>query len=235
MTKGELVSNILGTLNFNTKDTRVSRRLILSVAETYAVTYMAQRLDSIKLEDDYSLTTVVKCFPMEQIDYITCGLIDLKNCNLIYRSKEIIPKTVDGSTGKAIYMVTTINGQKLFKETTRKKYLARKNRRFTRKDEFFFFVEGGYLYIPDTDIELVNIHMIALDEEEAEEKSECSECKDTDKSAKCKSLWEEKFICPEKLLVNVVQATRQEIATKVQIPLDENPDMDSNQKTRKVQ
>lgn len=235
MTKGELTSEILISLGFDAKDTWVSRRWILSTAESIATTYMAQRLDSSKLESDYSLIQSVKCFPMEQVDYISCGYVELRNCKTIFKSKNKIPKTVNGSRGIALFGVNTIDGNVTLIETTRRKYALRKDFKYKRKGNAYYFIEDGYLYVLDFEVELLDLLMVVLDNDEAEEVSECSDCKETKDSSKCKSLWDEKFICPEKLLFNVIQATVQSLSPKVSIPRDENPNMDSNLKTKTVE
>lgn len=226
MTKGKFVSSILT----ETKDTRISRRTILSIAESYANTYMAQRLDSMKLESDFSLTTPLKCFKLEKIDAIRCGYVELKTCKSIMRSVKKLPKTITSKNGYAIFMVTAIDGEAEFKYISRQKYNLRKDRKFKRDSNSYYLIEDDYLILLDETTELVDVYMIALDEEEIEEKSECSDCKNTKESAKCKSLWDEKFVCPEKLLANVRSATIQEIMGKNRIPKDENPNLDSNER-----
>lgn len=51
----------------------------------------------------------------------------------------------------------------------------------------------------------------------------------------CKSEWEYDFIYPVKLIENIVSETIREASMKIQIPTDENPNMDSNQKSQTVQ
>ena len=51
----------------------------------------------------------------------------------------------------------------------------------------------------------------------------------------CESEWEYEFICPIKLIEYVVAETIKEVAFRLQIPVDENPNLDSNQKSQIVQ
>lgn len=51
----------------------------------------------------------------------------------------------------------------------------------------------------------------------------------------CDSEWEYEFICPIKLIEFVVAETIKEVSFRLQIPIDENPNLDSNQKSQIVQ
>lgn len=231
MTKGEFVSTIQSDLRFQSKDTLVSRRHILSVGESYAKTFLAQRLDESKLEAEYSLITTLPCFEMEEVDYIKCGFVNLKECRNIMKSKNKLPETIKGSTGYAIFYVTTIDDSIEYEPTTRGRFVDRLKTKYIRNNRNFYFIEDDHLYLPNDTTEVVKVQMLALDEEAIEEAcSECNENINTENSAKCISLWDEKFMCPDKLLMGVRTATLQELSTMAQIPKDENPNLNSNVK-----
>lgn len=235
MTKGEFVSNIYSVLNLDTKDTRISRRQVLSIGEMYLKTFLAQRLDELKLENQYSLISNISCFEMEPIDYITCGYVDLKECRTMVRSVKKLPETVKGNTGYAIFSVLTLDDSKEYVQVTRTEIKGLMKRRFVRDKSKFYIIEDDHLIIVNDDPEMVKIQMIALNEEEVEEACEaCNDDINTTNSRKCISLWEEEFKCPDKLLMGVQNATVQALSMKVQIPVDENPNMDSNQKSQTV-
>jgi len=232
MTKGEFVYSVMGSLDLDTKDTVISRRLVLNIANSIATTYMAQRIDSLK--KDKSLVKKIPCVEMIPVDRIECGNVTIQNCNNIVRTKEKIPTTIKGSDGSAIFVVTNIDDSIRYTKTDRYKYFNSKKNKFSKKNKKVFFEEEGYVYIPEEEIELVNIYQVVVDEEKAEEISICSECKNTKDSAKCKSLWDEDFVCSDKLIEKVRELTIQQLSTKVQIPDDENPNLDSNEKTATV-
>lgn len=48
----------------------------------------------------------------------------------------------------------------------------------------------------------------------------------------CESEWEYEFVCPIKIIEYVVAETIKEVSFRLQIPIDENPNMDSNQKSQ---
>lgn len=228
MTKGEFVSIIQADLRFQSKDTYVSKRHILKIGESYAKTYLAQRLDESKLEAEYSLITTLPCFEMESVDYISCGFVNLKECRNIMKSKNKLPKTVKGSTGYAIFYVSTIDDSVEYEQTTRSRFVDKLKTKYIRNKRNFFFVEDDYLFLPNDTTEIIKIQMLSLDEEAVEEV--CSGCNGGSNEAKCRSLWDEQFICPDKLLTGVRTATLQELTTMVQIPKDEKPNLNANLK-----
>lgn len=234
MTNGEFVSSILTDARLNVKDTYVSRRHVLNIAKLISQTYIAQRLDEFKLFREYSLISTVKCFEMEPIDVISCGFVELKSCKNVMRSVNKIPETIKGSTGYAIFSVTNIDDTVEYREITFRDYSQKLKQKYVRDLSRFYYIEDGYIYLPNDTNEVINLSMIVLNEEEAEEKSNCSSCKGTTDSVKCKSLWDEIFICPDKLIGNVRSATLQSILTMVSIPEDSNPNLDVNQRGKTV-
>ena len=68
---------------------------------------------------------------------------------------------------------------------------------------------------------MVDLVILTTDLYELEQCSSCSE-------NKCKSAWEFKFICPDKLLEVVIQETIKELSLNKQIREDINPNLNEN-------
>ena len=93
----------------------------------------------------------------------------------------------------------------------------------------FFYIHDGYLYIPDEHLELINICYFTMKRREAMLLSACAT------PDLCTSEWDYDFIYPVKMIEAIMSETIKEASLKLQIPTDENPNMDSNQKTQVVQ
>ncbi len=105
-----------------------------------------------------------------------------------------------------------------------------KKRKYRRKESAYYYIKDGYLYLPDSKNELVDLSMIVLDKDEAEKVSECSP------SNNCKSKLDSEFVCPDRFLDVVVRDTIQEVGSFYRTSVkDENPNMDENQKTQTAQ
>lgn len=231
MTNGEFVSSILNDLKLLVKDTWISKRHVLHVGKSKAKMLLAQRVDEFKLRRAFDLVSTIPCLEMEEVDRITCDIIDIRNCNTLYKSVKKIPETIYGRTANAIFSVSSVDDSILFQLSTPENINNRKSLKYkrTNKQEFFYFIENGYMYIT-TDVEVVKIRLIALNEEEVDD-CNCSKNKDRE----CLSMWDMKFPITDLLLDSVRMQTLQELtSTYMQINKDENPNMDENQKSATV-
>ena len=66
-------------------------------------------------------------------------------------------------------------------------------------------------------------------DEKADDASDCPDCK------ACESYWDKEVYVADKLREAVIQDTIKEIVMRLQIPKDENPNMDSNIKSQTTQ
>lgn len=227
-TYGEIVSRINNNFNSLTKDVRVPKRYILSVVKETGSFILSQRMRDKSLYRETNLFKWIKCLELKKQDIVRCPIIEFKKCNSIMKSKKKLPKIIGSKYGYAVLVVTTIDGETKFSPVTLPSYINLKNRK--NSDKFLgknYYIDNGYLYLPDSEIETVDILLLSLDED----LDECSECSDSDP---CESVWDKELSIPDKLLTLVIQQTMQEISTRFGIPKDENSNLDSNQKTATV-
>lgn len=233
MKNSEFVSRIINDLNALDKDTNYSRRWILSIGRQKAKTYISQKWADGTLYREMSLFTFIKCMKMVEINVVDCCIVEFQNCKTLMRTEHRIPELVYSRMGAVISMVSNIDNSQVFVPTTIKEYSRIGKRRFGYLKMDRYYEHDGYIYIPDTHIELINAMVLSLDRKKAMSLSSC-EC--SEDSGSCLSYWDDDFICPDKLIEYVVAETIQElVGTRVQIPTDENPDMDSNIKSQKTQ
>ncbi len=230
MTNREFVSSVMNDAKLLSKDTHIPRRHILAKGRSIADTYIAQRLDNMDLTFEYDIISVIDCFELEPVDYIKCGIVDLKSCRKIMKSINKLPETINGRIGMGIFSVTSLDGQYEFKQTSSKSFKNKSNIKYTRDKESFFIVQDGYLILPNSEVEYVRIELLAIDDDKVED---CG-CDKKDKD-NCKTIWDNKFVCPSNIFTMVRDKTMQELmSTYLQVRADENPDLDENTRSSTI-
>ncbi|MCB1711757.1 MAG: hypothetical protein KDH96_04535 [Candidatus Riesia sp.] len=222
-TNKEIVSRVKNTLNLVNKDMDVNGRFILHTAQNISISYISKRLRSRSLYRQDNLFTTVPCVELIDIDVFSCDIVEFKSCKKLKRSKKKLPELIYSRYGSSLKEVTAIDGLYEFKPSTLSQY-RRDSQRAGFSDYKYFYVKNGYLWIPDSEQELVELYLLTPDLYDLYEMSECQD--------DCKSAWDYEFIVPSDLLEQVISETAQKISIRYQIPTDENPNLDSNQKTQ---
>lgn len=225
----EIVSRIENSLNSLTKDTFIPRRYILSVFKSKAEFFMAQKLFDKTLFRETSLFKWVNCVQMVEEDVIKCGKLEFKRCKSLMKSKKKLPKVLWSKYGSSVILVTTIDGEKEYKLISQVDYMNLLKRPNSEKfiGKYALIYPDNYLYIPDSEVKMVNILMYTLDEK-SDDSSDCKDCDD------CESYWDKEVSISDKIREVVIQETLKEVSMRLQVPLDSNPNLDPNQKSATV-
>lgn len=228
-TNRQFISKIRGILKSLNIDDRISGRLILQTGRDYVQDLLANR----QLQDifrDNSFSTLLECFPMKKIDKVKCDIAEFRLCESIMKSEKQVPELFNSKIGLSIVSVFNIDRTVRY-EPIRDlaDFINESKREFGGKLKYFF-VSGGYLYILNSETEIVHIEGLFVNEKEVLEASECFEDKD------CLKLLDMDFKCPARYVGVVTDQTAKLLASTVRnIIEDENPDGDSNQKTASPQ
>lgn len=225
MTNNELVSRVINGFNSLNKDSRIPKRFVLRVAIGKAIELMAQKFRDRSLFRETNLYKTVSCVEMIEIDKFSCDIVEFRSCNKVMRSKDKLPPLVYSRWGSSLREVTNIDFSVDFHPTTPRKFRNDKRRREYGHD-YFFYVKDGYLYLPDTDVLRVSLYLYSPNEYDILKQDSCNG------KSSCINPWDSEFLISDKLAETVVQMTRQEVAARLQIPEDENPNMDSNLKSK---
>lgn len=220
MTNKQVVSRIKNQFNLTSKDTQKNDRFILFTAKNIAESYISKRLNDKRLFRQDNLYNEISCVEMESVDIYKCDLVEFRSCEKLVKSKLKLPSLVYSKLGNTIKEVTSIDGKYLFKPNTISQYRRDSKRKKTKKLLEYFYVKDGYLYLPESEIKMVNIYVLSLDLYESEENSTCKKG--------CKSAWDYEFIAPSDLLEQILRETASIIQTPVQLPVDENQNMNEN-------
>lgn len=228
MTYAQAISRISNSLNSLQKDARIPKRYILSVLKETAEFLLSQKLRDRTLFRETDLFKWIRCVELKQEDTVKCPILEFKKCKTLSRSKHKLPKIVGSKYGYAVLVVQTVDGEKHFKHITLREYNNNSKRENAEKFKGGYFYINEYLYIPDSEIELVDILLLTLDEDA----EDCSSCSDR---TECDDVLQQEFPVPSKLMNVVIQETLKELSFRLQIPRDENSDLDSHQKSATIQ
>lgn len=226
MTNSQLVSRVVNGLKALGKDDRISRRWILGIAKQKAEYYISTKLTDRSIYREDNLYTTVECFKLEKVEIIKCDIIEFRTCKNIMKSTKKIPGLVYSKYGNSLKEITSIDYDGNFTATTPKQYRKDKDRQ-GEDESIRFYVRDGYLYLLDTEVEIVTLYLLSQDTESINNISECHE-------EDCRSLWDYDFVCSSKLTKVVIEETIQEVLGSKQITPDTNPNLDYNQKGKTV-
>jgi hypothetical protein len=220
----EFVSRIKNELKLLNKDDNLSSRFILQTGQNKCRTYMAQKMGDFSLFREANIITTIPCVELKRLDVKECPFLDFKRCDILMKSKKQMPELLYSRVGASILRVFNLDNSIDFSYASGTHSALR--REFGGVDHKFY-IRDNYLYIPNVEVHAVELEMITLDLYTADRISDCK------KFNPCKSIWEYTFVCPDKLYELIVKETLAEIAQITRaIPEDENPNMDSNQKTQ---
>lgn len=224
MNNKKLVSRVLNGLHAINKDARISKRYILEVATGKAIFFMSQKFKDRSLFRESNIYTTIDCFEMEYIDKYKCDIVEFKSCNTVMKSKKPLPELVYSRYGSSLKEVTNIDFSIDFRPTTPSKFRRDKRREGFGEDRFWY-IKDNYLYLPESEVKRVSLALYTPNTYEAKKTSSCN-------SNECLNPWDFEFSCSTKLLELVIQETIKEVAFRLQISPDENPNMDENIKSK---
>jgi hypothetical protein len=225
-TNADFVSRVVNNLKALTKDGHISRRFILDIGQNKARFLMSQKLDEMTLFREDGIISFVDCFELEEIPTIKCDVIEFRNCKSVMKSIKKLPEGLFGKNGSGIFSVTSIDGSIVFEYTNVRRFKDLQNIKHKLHQSHYYIVKDGYLYLPESEVEVVNIEMIALKKHEVDDASTCCPTKEV-----CKSYWEYEFVCPDRFYDLIVRDTLQEVGSIYRTSVeDSNPNLDSNQK-----
>lgn len=233
ITNSEFVSRIINNLKALSKDSHISRRFILGIGRTKSAFLISQKIDEMTMFKEEGLITTIDCFCLEQVEAKVCDIFEFRLCQNLMKSTKKIPEGFFGKNGVGIVSVVSIDGEHVYDYITPQRYSLTLRNKYRKGNIRYYYIKDGYLYLPDSTNELVELRMFVIDKAKAEEA--CC-CPDKVKENKCKSAWESEFICPDRFLDLVIKDTLQEVGNFYRTSVsDENPNLTENQKDQTAQ
>jgi hypothetical protein len=231
-TNREIISEIRNDMKFKNLDKYVSSRYILSKLEGYASLLIRRENDQLRLWSYSDLWTTIDCFQLEPVVNKDCCGISFNNCEFLMKSINKLPDIHSYKGGLLIREVFSMDRSQKFEFTTPRNYQNILNREFQNKSLKYFWIENNYLYIPNSQIELISVTGLFKNRNKSLQTSSCQE--DTLFVDSCFSILDEEFLCPDHLISTVKDMTLNSLFNSERIPRDENSNLDSNVKQGKV-
>lgn len=216
MTNIEVIAIIRSKLKQITGDDTISNRAILAELKSTANLYIKREVDRRRLLAVDSLYTTIPCLKMKQVPLSEC--CSYRHPCKIRRSEKQLPKIGEGIWGYIINSVNSMDGSMVFSEGTAKRYT---NILSLKSNAKFYWIQNGYLYVSDPDIEYVTLRAY-FEEDVPYDLSDCSDGRGKDE---CKNPLDEPFRCPGYLLQNVMTTVENDYANKfMRLKQDETDD-----------
>lgn len=225
-TYGEIINRVSNTIRTLTKDDRIPKRHILEIFQGKLEFLLSQKLKDMSLHREDGLYTTLKCIELQNIDTYECDIVEFKSCNSVAKGIKKLPKIINSRFGPAIKSVTNIDDTIDYQKTTPSKY-RNDNKREEPITKQQYYIEDGYPYLPNSTTELINIRVLTLENYLVNEVSGCSK-------GNCKSYWDYEVPTSDKLTEVAIQETIKELSFTKQIPVDENPNLDNNIKSKTI-
>ena len=211
---GEAVSRVKNVMKAVKEDSFMTDRFVYSLIMKYGKTLIKRENDLNNLFKNAALFKEIPCVELIEVDKINACCTGLKTGCTFRRSKNKLPKMIEGSSGPIIRAVTTLDYSISAISTTPGVYTnMTKSTSFKYNKNKYYWIIDGYLFVPDVDWESIRLQAI-FDEDISytdcglEETTDCILEQDRDLNI------------PEDLFSEIENYIRQELLTAVQLPPD---------------
>lgn len=205
MTIGEQISRVRTINKLQNEDAKISDRVIYTVMLNVLYRFLKNEDDKKALSKMVYLFRPLNYVELVEVDSVeACGVES--GCTIM-RTKDRLPRIVQGINGPLIKSITALDGQIYLSQTTRAS-AVRKLRSPNAKydDNLYYFIEDDYAYFPNFTWDGVKILAFWEDPYEIETLNDC------DGVESCLSMQERDFFCPSHLLDPVMDKVIQEVA-----------------------
>ncbi len=192
-TNGEIISRVRNNNKFLSRDNKLSDRWVLAEASDVARRLIKQSGNLAKIYKSDEIFQYIPCVEMIRVDLSECCFV--KSGQYIARSLERLPEIETGLYGNLIQRVTSIIGED-FSPTTARDYENIINIKFAKNNNYYW-VKDGYLYISNPEIEKVSIS--------AYFKGYYPNTGD------CREPYNERFLCPDWLIDELMEILNKEL------------------------
>lgn len=227
MKNREIISDVRNGLRAASLDDWIPGKFILSKLRGFAALFIKREADDKRLFRYTELWSTIKCFEMVEDDLVNCCDISIPNCKKVMRSKHKLPELYSTRYGYLIN-VTSVDYDRDYIPVTPQQYKYTRSREFNDKRNRYFWIENGYLIIPDSLVEIVTVKGMFINKAEALRLNSC----DNSNSNDCFRFLDQDFIAPEHLLQDIKNATIMDIlGTNRRLQMDELSNLNSNEKS----
>lgn len=217
----EIVSTLATDARALNLDDRISYRYLVSKFQSKISYFLRLEARSREIFKDLSLWKPIRCVYLEDVVEGCCGYID--ECKTLKRSKIKIPEAFNTNYGLLI-KVFTLDNNIQFKFIKSIDYKDDIKREYGSSDNYVFWLEDEYIFIPDYPFEAVKVYILPKNPSEVD--------KINGDLNKCSSPLDGKVSYPEYLIKLAIDEVRNELVSQYKaITEDENGDDNTNKKS----
>lgn len=221
----EIISDVRNSLRSVSLDDWIPGKYIYFKLKGVAALFIKREADDKRLFRYTELWSTIKCLKMEEEDLINCCDICIPNCKKVMKSKDKLPEIYSTRYGY-LMNVTSVDYDRDYTPVTPQQYKYTRSREFQDRRKRYFWIENGYLIIPDSMVSVVTVKAMFINKAEALKLDDCLKTDD------CIRFMDQEFVAPEHLLQDIKSATISEIlGTNRKLQQDELSNLNSNKKT----
>jgi hypothetical protein len=213
----EFISTVRHTLNSLTLDNYISSEYIYNVGLSISKLLAKRESDSRRIFKSTFNFNYIDCIELEEINAAQCT--GAPKCKKLMRSKKPIPETFVSNYG-SIMFVFNVDKSKDYIEVNPISYKSIAAQEFKPKGKGYFWLENKYLIIPDSEVEIVSILGLFTDPISLDQNAASS----------CGKVLDMPFPALDYLLSSITELTTRTIISSKQIPVDENSNLNVNEK-----
>jgi len=224
MTRQEVISRLRNSIKEVNADTKYTNRYLWNVFWTNSQILLKQESDRARIYNQSEIFETI-CIKMDKVSPLLCDCLALPMDCVIYRSRFKLPKIVEGAYGLIYRFISSADLSNKLVLVTPYQYDLKKSK---YNKEHYVFIHNGYLWAPNT--KWSNLIISAIFNEEISNQFKC-DCDEETTSSICGSLLYTGSPTPEYLIQPAIQMSLQELGMSKGIPQDENPNVNTNEKT----
>ena len=193
MTNSELISSVRGMNKHVNADSRITDRFIYNEAISIKNNLLKQEENRNRLFSLPSLFKTLNKVELIEVDTVEACGID-SEC-VIKRTKEKLPKIVEGSGGYLVRNITSLDGTmsvSLSTELSVSRKISINDKH--AKDEKYAYIRNEYMYFYNVEWDYVKIEAVFEDQELVDELNDCE-----DSDIECQSAYDKTFPIPNYL------------------------------------
>ena len=211
---GEVISRIRGQVKAESQDAFVTDRYIYSLIQKFAQLLIRRQDNANKLLKFSAIWKALPFVELIEVDKVEAECTGIQSGCTIKRTKDKLPKMLEGYWGALIRTVSSIDGSYELKATQPGTYTSlTKTTSFRYNKQKYFWYLNGYLYLPNLEWDAIKIEAIFDDD--------ISDwlC---DTKDQCVPRYEQEMNIPESLFAEIESQVLQVMMNTVRIPSEDS-------------
>lgn len=212
-TVGEATSRVRNIFKAVKEDPFLTDRFLYSLIMKYAKVLIRRQQNEGKIYNNTGLFKDLPCVELIDVDRVEACCIGVRTGCTFKRTKEKLPKFLEGTSGPIIRNVTTVDQSQTLNPTYPSTYsnLTKSTYFKYNKSKYYWYLDG-YIFVPDVEWESIRIEAMFDEDIEA---LICS-----NDPGECTVEQERELSIPDYLFAEIEQMIEKEMFPSMQVPSD---------------